>query len=138
MAQLPPIRKLYLEDYPTQKGWIGPLLIILNTFMNATVSAFSRNLTLVDNTTSDIKVITLSTVPTTSAPTSVAWTKAVIPTAVILGNVLPTSGTLTLSSAVQIQWQMSADNTSLQIVGVVGVTPSQNSQYVLTLVCIAG
>lgn len=138
MAALPPIRKLYMEDYATQKSWIGPLLIILNTFINTVVSALTKNLTLIENTTSDIKTITLSSVPTSSLTVNIAWTKAVVPVAVLVGNVKLTSGAFTLSSAVQVQWQMSPDNKSLQIINVVGITPTQTSQYTLTLICIAG
>ncbi len=138
MAALPPIRKLYLEDYSSQKSWIGPLLIILNTFINTVVSALTKNLTLIENTTSDIKYITLSGVPTTTAPVSVAWTKMVTPVAVMIGNIQAVSGSVTLSSAIQIQWQMSSNNSALQIINIVGITPTQTSQYVLTLVCIAG
>lgn len=139
MAALPPIRKLYIEDYASQKSWIGPFLIILNTFMTAVVTALTKNLTLIDNTTSDVKYITLSGVPTAALPTSVAWTKTVVPLAVLVGNTRLTSGgAFTLSSAVQIQWQMSADNKSLQVVNVVGVTPTTAAPYLLTLVCIAG
>jgi hypothetical protein len=138
MATLPPIRKLYLEDYASQKNWIGPFLIIINTFMTSVVTALTKNLTLVDNTTSDIKYITLSAVPTPSAFISIAWTKPAIPTAVMLGNIRLSSGAVTLSSAIQVLWQMSSDYKSLQIIGLVGITPTTANQYTLTLVCIAG
>lgn len=139
MAVLPPIRKLYIEDYGSQKAWIGPFLIVMNTFMTTVVSALTKNLTLVDNTTSDIKYLTLSAVPTATAPVSVAWTKTIVPLSVIVGNVrLSTGAAFTLSSAVQVQWQMSSDNKSLQLTNIVGVTPTTSSQYILTLVCIAG
>lgn len=107
--------------------------------MTTVVSALTKNLTLVDNTTSDIKYMTLSAVPTANAPISIAWTKTVIPNSVIVGNVrLSTGAAFTLSNAVQVQWQMSSDNKSLQLVNVVGITPSTSSQYILTLICIAG
>lgn len=139
MAALPPIRSLRLEDYQSQKAWIGPFLTVMNTFMTTVVSALTRNLTLIDNTTSDIKYIQLSSVPTSTAPASVSWSKMIIPVAVIIGNVkLSTGAATTLSTAVQVQWQMSQDNKSLQITNVVGITPTATTQYVLTLICIAG
>lgn len=138
MASLPPIRKLYLEDYATQKSWIGPLIIILNTFMNAVVSALTKNLTLVDNSTSDIKYMVLNAVPTLTAPTSVSWTKSISPVAVIVGNTQLSGSTFNLSAAVQVQWQMNATGTALQVTNVVGITPTQTNQYTLTLICIAG
>lgn len=141
MAQLPPIRKFYLEDYASQKSWIGPLLLILNQFMNAVVTALNKQLTLVDNTTSDIRVVQLSSVPTFAAPTSVAWVKSNLPVAVLVGAVRPVGSSFSsfvISTAIQVQWQMSADNKSLQVVGLTGITPTTSSQYSLTLVCISG
>lgn len=141
MAALPPIRKFYIEDYPSQKDWIGPFLLILNQFVQSVVSSLTKSLTLVENTTSDIKYITLITPPSSTAVASVAWTKPVRPVAVIVGNVTlkSTSGsTYTLADAVQVQWQMSPLNDSLQITKVSGITPSGTDQYTLTLVCIAG
>lgn len=139
MASLPPIRKLYIEDYASQKSWIGPFLIVMNTFMTAVVTALTKNITLADNTTSDVRTVTLSTVPTAAAPTSLAWIKPVAPLAVIVGNTRRSNGAVvTLSAAVQVQWQMSTSNTSIQITNVVGITPTADTQYLLTLICIAG
>lgn len=139
MASLPPIRKLYLEDYTSQKSWIGPFLITLNTFMTSVVSALTKNLSFIENTTSDIKYITLAGVPTVNSPVSVAWTKTIAPIAVLVGSVrLTTNASFTLTTAIQVQWQMSASGSSLQIINVVGITPTQTTQYILTLVCIAG
>lgn len=150
MAELPPIRKLYLEDYASQKSWIGPLLIILNQFMTAVVTALTKGLTLIDNTTSDIKYVTLANVPTpttnnnATGPTSVSWTKSTEPVAVLVSNVQYLKGSpavntaFTLAAAVQVQWQMSSDGKNLQIIGVTGIMPTQTNQYALTLVCVAG
>lgn len=141
MAALPPIRRLYIDDYPTQKEWIGPFLLILNTFMQSLVSSLNDNLTLIENTTSDIKTIALITPPSVAAPAKVAWTKTRKPIAVVVGNVSLKSSTgasYTLGDAVQVQWQMSPLNDSLQITQVSGIVPSGTEQYTLTLVCIAG
>ncbi len=138
MAALPPIRKFYIEDYPSQKAWIGPFLLILNSFVENVVNAINNNLTLVQNTTSDIKEITLNVVPTVSAPSGISWTKAMPPKAVIIGNIVGVSDTLTLSAAVSIQWSMSADLKSLYITNIVGVTPTDAAKIKLTLVCIVG
>lgn len=138
MASLPPIRKLYIEDYPTQKGWIGPFLITLNTFMTSVVQALTKDLTLVENTTSDIRTITLSTVPTANSPVGISWTKPISPVAVLVGNVRALTSTLLLTQTVGIQWQMAPSGSVLQLTNVVGITPTASDIYVLTLVCIAG
>ena len=138
MASLPPIRKFYIEDYPTQRPWIGPFLLTLNTFVENVVNALNNSLTLAQNTTSDIKEITLNAVPTVSAPASTSWTKAMAPQSVIIGDIEGIGTTLTLSSAVSIQWAMSPDLKSIYITNIVGVTPTQTARIKLTLVCIVG
>lgn len=138
MASLPAIRKFYIEDYPSQKDWIGPFILTLNTFTQAVVNALTKSLTVVENTTSDIKQITLAAVPSAAAPASIAWPKPMNPVAVIVGNCTLKTGIFTISTAVQVQWQMSQTSSSLQIIGVTGITPTPTAQYVLTLVCIAG
>lgn len=136
MAALPPIRKLYIEDYASQKSWIGPFLLLMNTFMTTVVSALTKGLTLTDNTTSGIKTVILTYPPTSSNPISVLWDKQSTPIAVVVGNVRLINGNVILSNAIEIQWQM--DSGSLQITNVVGITPSDTQKYILTLVCIAG
>lgn len=138
MASLPPIRKLYMEDYQSQKNWIGPFLTILNSFMTSVVSALTKNLTIIDNTTSDIKYVTLSSVPTSTAPVNVSWSKPFVPVGILVCNVQSISNGSILSTAVQVQWQMTSNNGAIQLINLVGLTPTQTSQYFLTLLCIAG
>lgn len=150
MASLPPIRRLQIEDFKDQKGWIGPLVVIVNNFMESVVSALNKRLSVIENTTSDIKSVTLSSVPTPSSvggavgPTFISWTKGAAPKAVLVGDVVQLTGNplqvtaFTLAAAVQVQWAMSPDGKSIQITGVAGITPSSQTQYVLTLLCIAG
>lgn len=150
MAALPPIRRLLVEDFPAQKGWITPLLIIYNSFAEAVVNALNKGLTIVDHTTSDIKTVTLTTVPTPSTdggavgPASVPWTKPRPPKLVHVGDVQKLSGTplvnttFTLASAVQLQWAMAASGKAILITGVAGITPTAAVPYVLVLLCIQG
>ena len=138
MAVLPPIRKLYLEDFASQRSWISPFLYTINNFMTSVVGALTKDLNLIDNTTSDIKSITLVSAPTVAAPASVAWTKNTPPIAVLVGNVTSNSSSFSLSSAVQVVWAMSPSGLQLQITKLVGVTPTNAQNITLTLVCISG
>lgn len=135
MATNPPLRRLRVEEYPKQKDWISSLLLILNNFMEITVGAFDKGITIIENTTSDVKTVSFAG----TYPVSVAWTKKSVPRVVVVGDVERVDGaTFTLASAVQVQWNMSSDGKSLQISAVVGLTPSPTDQYNLTLLCIAG
>jgi hypothetical protein len=141
MAALPPIRRFLVEDFKDQKKWISPLLLTLNNFMEAVVNAFNKSITIADNMTGDVKYLTVSTPPTASSPANISWTKPNLPVAVHVGNTQLNSGSgfadFTLSSAVQVQWQMSS-TTTLSITNIVGITPSGTNQYTLTLICEAG
>lgn len=133
MSTLPQIRRLLVEDFPTQKKWIDPLLVIFNTFTESVVDALNKNLTIKDNTTGDILKMTFSG----TLPVSAAWSKNLPPTAVHVGNVQRTDGTtVTITNAVGILWAMSSDGKSVQVTSLVGITPSTSAQYVLTLVCL--
>lgn len=136
MAILPSIRKLYIEDYASQKSWISPFLIVLNTFMTAVVSALDKSLNISDNTTGDIKSVTLYSVPTLQSRVSIAWKKSMAPVAVIVGNVKPKNDS-PLTVAVFVEWRMAIGN-QLQITNIVGITPTQDNPVTLTLLCIAG
>ncbi len=151
MTALPPIRRLLVDDFPTQKNWIGPLLLTFNSFTEAVVNSLSAGLSLIDNTTSDVKTVQLANIPTptttggATGPTVLKWTKAAPPVAVLVGNVVNLTGSPTvanagyvLTNAVQVQWSMDSTGKYLKIVGVVGITPTQASQFLLTLVCIQG
>lgn len=135
MASLPQIRRLLVEDFPGQKAWIAPLLLIFNTFTESVVNAFNSNLNVADNMSGDILTMKFSG----TLPVSVSWSKKTPPVAVIVGNAYRTDGTaITLSNAVGIVWQMSSDGKSVQVTSLTGITPSTSTPYALTLVCFAG
>jgi len=151
IGALPPIRRLLVDDFPTQRSWISPLLLTFNSFTEAVVNNLTKGLTLADNTSSDVKTVQIANVPTptttggANGPAIVKWTKALPPVAVIVGNVVNLTGTppvanagFVLATAVQVQWSMDTTGKYLQITGVVGITPTQASQFALTLICIQG
>lgn len=150
MSALPPIRRLRIEDFASQKAWITPLILIYNGFVEAVVGILNKSLTITDNTTGDIKQVTLTAVPTPDTnnsavgPTTLQWTKKSTPTAVLVANVQQLTGSppvgtqFTLASAVQVQWIMDSTGKVLKIIGVTGITPSVTTQYLLTLVVHAG
>lgn len=135
MANLPQIRRLLIEDFASQKKWISPLLLVLNSFMEAVVNALNKSLTLAANTTGDVRTVILAG----TLPVSTTWSKPQTPTAVLVGNVQLVGGAaVSPSAAVWVQWAMSSDGKSLQVTSIFGVTPTTSNQYVLTLVCLTG
>lgn len=137
MAQLPPVRRLVVEDFQQEKKWIGKLFQPLNTFMEQTLSAFARNLTLKENVAADILTVTLSSVPTLASPAAIAWSLKKAPVAIFVGTASRLDGaSFTASAAIWIQWQFGASG--LQITNLVGITPTSSIQYSLTLVAFTG
>lgn len=135
MGALPPIRRLLVEDFSSQRSWITPLLVIFNSFTEAVVSVLNKGLTVRENTTGDILTLTLAG----TLPVSVVWTKKLPPTCVLVGNVARTNGeTVTITDAVGVTWSMSADGKSLQVDSVVGIAPTSSTRYFLTLLCFQG
>ncbi len=135
MTALPPIRRLLLEDFSSEKKWISPLLLIFNSFTEAVVSVLNSGATVKDNTTGDIVPINLEG----TLPVSVIWAKKLPPTVVVVGDVTRLDGAaVTLSAAVGITWGMSSDGKSLQVLSIVGVTPSTSIKYRLQLLCFQG
>jgi hypothetical protein len=138
MAKIPQIQRLVTEDFQDQKKWIGKLFQPINTFMELVVSAFDRNLTLTENVAADILYPVFTSVPTATAPLSLAWRLKVAPIALVVADVQSTVGTsFTISAAVQVQWTYT-DNSGLQITNLVGLTPTNNDQYRLTILALTG
>lgn len=61
MAKIPSIRRLTIEDFPSQKSWISPLLEILNVFIISVVQAFTRQLTISENVLGQISTFRVQT-----------------------------------------------------------------------------
>ena len=59
MSKINPQRFL-VEDFQSEKDWIGNLLSNLNSFIEETVSAFTNNMTIKDNLYQEIKEIKFS------------------------------------------------------------------------------
>lgn len=54
MARLPAISRLVIEDFPSEKSWIGKLIQPLNTFMTEIIQGLNRGLTFSENMFSQI------------------------------------------------------------------------------------
>lgn len=138
MSQLPQVRRLLVEDFMEQKDWIGKLFTPLNSFMEGTVGVLTKGIGIKDNCSADIQKVTLNVVPTVKSPVALRWDLPTAPVSVHVGNVaLVTNDDFVLTATVGIQWKYDSVK-GLRIVNVVGITPTNTTQYVLTLVIFAG
>jgi hypothetical protein len=129
---LPQIRRLVAEDFPDQKGWIKPLFQVLNLFNETVVTLLDRKLNLRSNLAADIQSVLFTGVPTSIAPMTIPWNLNVSPTSIIIGNVTG----ITLATAVELQWVYGT--AGLQIINLVGCTPTSANPVTLNLVIFTG
>lgn len=138
MSQLPQIRRLLVEDFIDQKDWIAKLFTPINVFMDGTFGALNKSITLRENMAADYKKVTVGFVPTVDKPIAVSWDLPVPPISVHVGNVTKTDFTdFTLTTAVQVQWKYD-NKQGFRLTNLVGITPTNATQYTLTLICFTG
>jgi len=138
MSKLPQVRRLMVEDFIEQKDWIANLFTPLNIFMEQTYQVLNRGINLKDNIQGDIQTVTIGFIPTVAAPLTLAWSLPTKPQAIHVGQVTrKDKADFTLTAAVQVQWKYDS-KVGLRLVNVVGITPTNASQYDLTLIIYAG
>lgn len=138
MSNLPQTRRFLVEDFLEQKDWIDKLFTPLNTIFEGVYSILNRGITIKDNMIGDVVTIKLGAVPTVAAPYQIKWSFSVPPKALFVGNIQrSTYDDFTLTNAVQVQWKYDS-SAGLRITNIVGVTPSNATQYLVTLIILAG
>lgn len=58
--RLPNIKRILLEDFPTEQAWIGKLILPLNDFMQNVINIVNSNVSLKDNILSQTKVLKIN------------------------------------------------------------------------------
>lgn len=67
MGALPTIKRFLAEDYPTEAGWIGPLLYSLNLLLTTIYSNLNNGMTIGQNSLAQINTVSVNgSSPTTS------------------------------------------------------------------------
>ena len=61
MAKIPTIRRLSVEDFPSQKSWIGKFFEVLNNFIISVVAALNNQLTFTENMVAQVDKIRVRT-----------------------------------------------------------------------------
>ena len=123
MAQLPVIKQLQAQDFPTQQSWIGSLLYVLNLFLGSVYAALNNGLTIAQNSIGAVVPYTITTAaaayyagnPTTYATAGSAsvvsfpWKFNTKPALVMLGQLTDISSSpKPVTSAVSIDWSYSS------------------------------
>lgn len=135
MSKLPAFNRLALEDFPSEKSWIGKLLSPLNSFMTAVVAAMSNGLTFSENLSAVVRTIT---VPAGSAtyPIYFTWTLKSKPVGLWVVSVYEvTASHTTLTSAVSADWEYTSDG-KVKINGFPSLPTG--ADYNVTIIAITG
>lgn len=133
MAKLPGLKRLMLEDFPEQKGWIGKLLDPLNLFMEQVYSALSRNLTIAENMNQAVLTVRVKEgVATPTTPYYVKNTTKSKPLGVVITNSTDEdqSG---YSGPLGLLWEYVDSSNQIKINTIYGLKTSSGTYYVLTL-----
>ena len=115
MAQLPPIKRFVIEDYPSQSTWIGALLYPLNLLLNSVYSNLNNGLTVSQNMLAQINTVTVNG---SSPSTSFLWKFSSNPVGISVINVVQTSTpVVALTAPVFCQFSYNAGVISVTVIG---------------------
>lgn len=135
MSKLPPQSRLTLEDFPSEKSWIGKLISPLNGFMTALVSALNNGLTFSENLSSVVRTIAVPA-GTTAYPLYFSWALKSKPIGLWVVSAYETLGAHTnFTAAISADWEFTTSG-QVKINGFPGL-PTGTSYYV-TVVAITG
>lgn len=128
--QLPPIKRLIVEDYPSQKSWIDRLLYPLNQFLTSISTGLQNGITFQENLLSQIQTVTLNN-NTAELPILFKWNFQVKPQGLLLVNIQDVSTTpQPFSSAVFPTWTYLDQSKQFRISSISGLVANQ--RYTLT------
>lgn len=118
MAQLPPIKRFVIEDYPSESSWIGALLYPLNLLLNSVYSNLNNGLTISQNMLAQITTVEiLGATPTTSF----LWKFSSNPVGLTVINVVQTnSPSAALVATVFCQFSYNAGVVTVTVIGLPG------------------
>lgn len=138
MSKLPSIKRLAVEDFGSQKDWIGKLLNSLNQFMTSVVTALDNQLTFADNMSAVVKSINVPGLSSGSPyPLYFNWTLKSKPVGIWLVNATETSAGAhtTFTAALSVDWAYTVNN-QVKINSIVGLPTT--TAYTVTIVAITG
>jgi hypothetical protein len=128
MADLPRIRRFLLEDFQSQKEWIGPLFESLNQIIDTLYSALNKGLTFRENVRSAVRTLEF-TQRSNTYPLKFPWgLRGSGPTALIVVRVV--YGSTAPTTTVGCDWEF--DGTNIVIKSFFGLTPDE--KYKITVV----
>lgn len=106
MSKVDPYSPLRLEDFPTQREWIGTLFSQLNRTLAQMASALNGQTTLVDNIPAFTKVVSGSSL---SLPLSFQVPAKFIPAQMIVAQAMKAGSPITMAGA----WSVNGDTVTV-------------------------
>lgn len=131
--QLPPVRRLIVEDFPSQKGWIDRLLYPLNQFLTSMATGLQNGLTFQENILSQIQTVTISN-NTAEFPILFKWNFHNKPQMVFMNAFDVSTIPQPFSSAVFPTWVYLDASKQIQVSSITGLVANQ--KYSLTFLVI--
>lgn len=132
MARVPILRKLYSEDFPTQKPWIHKLLSPVNDFMRVVSESFNHQLTIADN----LDGFTITTECIHLYPIKIGNKLSKEPFAVFIGKVYNKTDSTISTSAITPYWTYDATAKTINIDNISGLNTAK--AYDINFVILGG
>ena len=134
MAKLPPIKRLAIEDFLSQKSWIGTMLYPINLFFTVVVAALDHGLTFTDNLSAVVKSIDTTGV----YPLYFSWTLKSKPVGLWAVKAYESKTThVNFTTAYSVDWEYTPDN-QVKINGFPGLTATATAPMTVTVIAITG
>lgn len=132
--QLPPFKRIVVEDFQDQKSWIGRLLYPINSFFTTISQGMQNGLTFQDNLAAQI--VTISFQNTTNAfPLFFKSTLSTKPIGLWIINVQDnTTSPLVLAGPVTPVWQFVDASKQLELLNITGLIT--NNLYKISMIVI--
>ena len=132
MGQLPSIKSLGMEDFQSQKNWIGKLIDPLNSFMSSLVTNLNKGLTINENMMGFTKSFD---VMGGGFPIYIPNDLKSKPIAITIGNIyIKATPAETIGTAATLEWEYAGSQ--LKIKNITGLT--NNIKYTVTVVVFGG
>lgn len=126
----PSFKKLIIEKFPEQAGWVGGMITPINSFMDDIVNGLNKRLTIRENLNGDILSFTTSG----QYPIKIKWDRPTKPTIGWIGGISRVNGaTIDLTTAVTLIWSYNQEG-QVQIDNLIGLDDSASKTYKITTI----
>lgn len=133
MTILTPFKRLLVEDFQTEKNWIGKLIVPLNDYLDNLSAAVKSNLSLRDNIAGQLNTLTV-----TEIPFEYRWTRADRPLGLIVIAARDVNSAAVGGLSLPAWTTTSSGNIQVTSMPTFSTPPSSSNPYTVTIFTFGG